>query len=69
MIKIEDALILEGKANSLKKQGYDGFIITVDHLGHVIISQLGDSLDVGINIESFIKKYSLRNKPNLLLEL
>ena len=37
MIKIDDRPVLEHEIECLRRQGFDDIIITVSHLGHVIL--------------------------------
>ena len=40
MIKIDDRPVLEHEIECLRRQGFDDIIITVSHLGHVIMYYL-----------------------------
>lgn len=69
MIKINGIPVLEHEIASLRSQGFTDLIITVSHLGNVIINYFGDGKKVspvtgqpfGVNIEYFIEKTPLGN--------
>ena len=42
MIKIEGIPVLEREIECLKEQGFDDIIITVSHLGNIIMDYFGD---------------------------
>lgn len=42
MIKIGGMPVLEHELNCLREQGFEDIIITVSHLGHVIMDYFGD---------------------------
>ncbi|MCB6142726.1 HAD-IIIA family hydrolase [Lachnospira pectinoschiza] len=66
MIKIEGMPVLEREIACLKKQGFTDIIITVSHLGNIIMDYFGDGSKIspvtgesfGVNIE-----YYYENKP------
>ena len=51
MIKMDDKPILQWQIETLKKQGFDDFIITVSHLSDVIKDYFDDGYKFGVNIE------------------
>lgn len=67
MIKIAGMPVLEHEINCLKKQGFDDIIITVSHLGNVIMDYFGDGSKIspvtgkpfGVNIEYFYEEIPL----------
>ena len=69
MIKIGDKPILEHEIECLKKQGLTDIIITVSHLGNIIIEYFGDGSKIspatgkefGVNIEYFVEETPLGN--------
>ena len=69
MIKIEEKPILEHELECLRNQGFTDIIITVSHLGNVIIEYFGDGSGVspttdepfGVNIEYYYEKDPLGN--------
>lgn len=69
MIRIDDRPVLEHELECLRKQGYDDIIITISHLGHVIMDYFGDGSGVspvtgkpfGVKIEYFNEETPLGN--------
>ena len=61
MIKIEGIPVLEREIFCLKEQGFDDLIITVSHLGHIIMDYFGDGSSFGVHIEYFIEEQLLGN--------
>lgn len=69
MIKIGDKPILEHEIDCLRKQGFTDIIITVSHLGNIIMDYFGDGSKLspatgkpfGVNIEYFVEKNPLGN--------
>lgn len=69
MIKINGVPVLEHEICSLKKQGFTEFIITLSHLGNVIMDYFGDGSKkspvtgqpFGVNIEYFVEEIPLGN--------
>lgn len=61
MIRIGDKPVLEHEIESLKKQGFNDFIITISHLGQVIVDHFGDGSKFGVNIEYFNEEKPLGN--------
>ena len=61
MIKICGKPVLEHEINCLKNQGFNDLIITVGHLGHVIVDYFGDGSRFGVNIEYYVEQEPLGN--------
>lgn len=69
MIAVEGKPVLEHEIECLKRQGLTDMIITVSHLGHVIMDYFGDGSKVspvtgepfGVNIQYFVEKEPLGN--------
>ncbi len=69
MIKIEGIPVLEREIECLKNQGFDDIIITVSHLGNIIIDYFGDGYGnspatgepFGVHIEYYFEKEPLGN--------
>ncbi len=69
MIRIEGMPVLEHELNCLRDQGFDDIIITVSHLGHIIMDYFGDGSKVspvtgksfGVHIEYFVEEQPLGN--------
>lgn len=61
MIRIGDKPVLEHEIESLKKQGFNDFIITISHLGQVIVDYFGDGSRFGVNIEYYNEEKPLGN--------
>ena len=61
MIKIEGVPVLEHEIECLRKQGYTDLIITVSHLGNIIMDYFGDGKDFGVNIEYYFEEEPLGN--------
>ncbi len=69
MIKIEGMPVLEHEILCLRDQGFTDFIITVSHLGHLIIEYFGDGNKLspstgepfGVNIEYYVEDEPLGN--------
>lgn len=69
MIKIDDRPVLEHEIECLRRQGFDDIIITVSHLGHVIMDYFGDGSRIspatgkpfGVKIEYFNEEVPLGN--------
>ena len=61
MIEIDGIPVLEREIQCLKEQGFKDFIITVSHLGHIIMNYFGDGLDFGVHIEYFVEEQPLGN--------
>lgn len=61
MIKIDGVPVLEREILYLKEQGFDDLIITVSHLGHIIMDYFGDGTKFGVHIEYFLEEQPLGN--------
>lgn len=69
MIKIDGMPVLEHEINSLRDQGFTDIIITVSHLGNIIMDYFGDGSKIspitnesfGVNIEYYVEKIPLGN--------
>lgn len=61
MIKIDDKPVLEHEIECLRKQGFKDIIITVSHLGSIIMDYFGDGKKFGVNIKYFNEKEPLGN--------
>lgn len=69
MIKIEGKPVLEHELECLRRQGFTDIILTVGHLGNVIVDYFGDGSGVspvtgepfGVRIEYFVEKEPLGN--------
>lgn len=61
MIKIEGKPVLEHEIECLRDQGFTDLIITVSHLGHIIMDYFGDGEMFGVHIEYFNEKEPLGN--------
>lgn len=69
MIKIENKPVLEHEIECLRAQGFTDLIITVSHLGHIIMDYFGDGSKVspvtgrsfGVHIEYFVEEVPLGN--------
>jgi len=69
MIKIENIPVLEWEIECLREQGFTDIIITISHLGHIIMDYFGDGSGFspatqkpfGVHIEYFEEKIPLGN--------
>lgn len=61
MIPIDGIPVLEREINSLKKQGFTDIIITVSHMGNVIMDYFGSGEKFGVSIEYYNEKTPLGN--------
>lgn len=69
MIPIEEKPVLEHEIESLREQGLDDILITVGHLGNVIVDYFGDGNKIspvtgkkfGVRIEYYFEKQPLGN--------
>ena len=61
MIRIEGKPVLEHEIKCLKDQGFTDLIISVSHLGSVIMDYFGDGHQFGVNIEYYFEEQPLGN--------
>lgn len=61
MIRIEGKPVLEHEIECLRNQGFTELIITVSHLGSVIMDYFGDGHKFGVNIQYFNEVLPLGN--------
>ena len=61
MIKIEGKPVLEHEIECLRDQGFKDVIITVSHLGSIIMDYFGDGSGFGVQIEYFNEETPLGN--------
>ena len=61
MIQIEGKPVLEREIECLKEQGFTDLIITVSHLGQLIVDYFGNGEKFGVNIEYYFEKEPLGN--------
>ena len=61
MIKIDGKPVLEREIECLRSQGFKDIIITVSHLGSIIMDYFGDGSKFGVNIKYFNEKEPLGN--------
>ncbi len=61
MIKINDRPVLETEIECLRSQGFTDIIITVSHLGSIIMDYFGDGKKFGVNIEYYNEVEPLGN--------
>lgn len=61
MIKIEGKPVLEHEIECLRDQDFTDLIITVSHLGNIIMDYFGDGEKFGVHIEYFNEKEPLGN--------
>ena len=61
MIKIEGKPVLEHEIECLRDQGFSDLIITVSHLGSVIMDYFGDGSSFGVQIQYFNEETPLGN--------
>ncbi len=74
MVPIDGIPVLEKEIEGLRSQGFTDIIITVSHLGNVIMDYFGDGSGVspstgkpfGVNIEYFVEETPLGNAAALL---
>lgn len=74
MIKIEGKPVLEHEIDCLREQGFTDIILTVSHLGHVIMDYFGDGTGLspatgnpfGVSIEYYFEEKPLGNAGALL---
>ena len=61
MIKIDGKPVLEHEIDCLREQGFTDIIMTVSHLGNIIMDYFGDGKGFGVNIEYYFEKEPLGN--------
>lgn len=61
MIKIEGKPVLEHEIECLKEQGFTDIILTVSHLGNIIMDYFKDGSQFGVHIEYFFEEEPLGN--------
>ena len=61
MIKIKGKPVLEREIECLREQGFTDIIITISHLGSVIMDYFGNGRKFGVNIEYFNETVPLGN--------
>jgi D-glycero-D-manno-heptose 1,7-bisphosphate phosphatase len=61
MIPIDGKPVLEREIECLRSQGFTDLIITVSHLGNIIIDYFGDGSQFGVQIEYFFEEKPLGN--------
>lgn len=61
MISIKGKPVLEHEIDCLREQGFTDIIITVSHLGNIIMDYFGDGSKFGVNIEYYFEKEPLGN--------
>ncbi len=61
MIKIKDKPVLEHEIECLRRQGFKDIIITVSHLGQIIMDYFGNGEKFGVNIKYFNETTPLGN--------
>lgn len=61
MIRINNVPVLEWELISLREQGFKEFIITVSHLGSIIMDYFGDGGKFGVTIQYYFEKTPLGN--------
>ena len=61
MIRIQDKPVLEHEIECLRNQGFTDIIVTVSHLGSVIIDYFGNGSAFGVNIQYYYEETPLGN--------
>ena len=61
MIRIGDKPVLQHEIESLARQGFTDIIMTVSHLGNIIMDYFGDGHEYGVNIEYYYENEPLGN--------
>lgn len=61
MIQIEGKPVLEHEIECLRDQGFRDIIITVSHLGNIIMDYFGDGSSFGVHIEYYFEEQPLGN--------
>lgn len=66
MIQIKSTSVLEREICSLRDQGFKDIIITVSHLGYIIMDYFGDGSKFGVNIQYYHEQVPLGNAGALI---
>lgn len=66
MIPIDGIPVLEREIISLREQGFTELILTVSHLGSIIMNHFGDGSSLGVNITYYHEETPLGNAGALL---
>lgn len=61
MIEIDGKPVLEHEIECLRRQGFTDIILTVSHLGQIIMDYFGDGSQFGVQIEYYFEKEPLGN--------
>ena len=61
MIRINGKPVLEHEIECLCRQGFKDIILTISHLGNMIMDYFGDGKRFGVNIEYYFEKEPLGN--------
>lgn len=61
MLKIQGKPVLEHEIECLRKQGFTDLIITVSHLGSIIMNYFGNGSKFGVQIQYFVEERPLGN--------
>lgn len=61
MIKIGDKPVLEHEIICLRDQGFKDIILTVSHLGNLIMDYFGDGSNFGVHIDYYFEEVPLGN--------
>ena len=61
MIPIDGKPVLEHEIECLRNQGFTDILITVSHLGQIIMDYFGDGSKLGVHIEYYFEKEPLGN--------
>lgn len=61
MIQVQGKPVLEHEIECLREQGFTDIIITVSHLGNVIMEYFGDGTKFGVKIEYYFEQEPLGN--------
>lgn len=67
MIKIEGKPVLEHEIECLRDQGFTDLIITISHLGSIIMEYFGNGSRFGVNIKYFNEEIPLGNAGALFM--
>ena len=61
MIEIEEKPVLEHEIMCLREQGFTDIIITVSHLGQIVMDYFGGGSQYGVSIEYYLEEEPLGN--------